>query len=798
MKVSLRWLADFIDLPTTDSEQLRTAFASLGHEVEGIDFLEADWSGVVVARVEEVRPHPNADKIRFCRVSTGGDPVDVVCGAWNFEAGAIVPYAVPGSILAGGFEIGAREIRGVLSQGMICSERELGLGDEHSGIMVLDADAPVGADFAGLVELPDVVFDLTITPNRPDAMSMVGIARELGAFFGVGHRIPEPILSTASGEPDITVSIEDPHGCGRFTARQIDGVRIGASPLWMRRRLRAAGVRPISNIVDVTNYVMLELGHPLHAFDATKIAGNHLIVRRAKAGETLITLDEVERTLAAEDLVICDANGPTSLAGTMGGAASEVDADSTSILLEAATWDPPTIMWMSRRHGLRSEASARFERGVDPNLPLDASARAAQLMLETGGGTLRGRAVDEHPVVVEPWTLQLHTSDVERTLGQGFSQEEVAGYLQAVGLTVEGDEALSVVVPTFRPDLTRPIDLVEEVARLRGYDWFEETLPTGPAGGLTHAQRRVRQLRDALCGAGLSQAVNLSFLGAEDLDAFAYPPEHEGRLVVRVKNPLRQEESALRTSLLPGLLRSLRYNVSHGHPAPALFETGKVFFDRPAPDDPRVPDQPDRLGFAIAGSLGAGGVDGGARPTDVYTATAVVRLAFNSLGLAPGFRPVAAPGFHPGRCAEVVLAGTAVGLVGEIHPHTAQAYELEGRVAAGEIELDPVLAGVAPRQAEPPSTFPPSEFDLAFLVDSSVPAAALLAATVGAGGGLVESAAVFDEFSGEGISAGKRSVAIRYVLRASDRTLTNEEVAPIRRAMSAAASELGAELRGQI
>ncbi len=798
MRVSLRWLSDFIDLPTDDPDDLRAAFASLGHEVEGVERWLADWSGVVIARVEEVLPHPNADKVRFCRVQAGGDLIEVVCGAWNFEAGALVPFAMPGAVLAGGFEIGTRTIRGVVSNGMICSERELGLGDEHGGILVLEPDAPIGADFAEQVELPDVIFDLALTPNRPDAMSMLGIARDLSAFFGVPYRFPTLNLASVPGQPSVSVEIEDTEGCGRFTLRQIDGVSLAPSPLWMKRRLRAAGVRPVSNVVDVTNYVMVELGHPLHAFDADKISGSRLLVRRATDGERITTLDDVERKLVPDDLVICDDQGPTSLAGTMGGAGSEVDETSTSILLEAASWDPPTIMRMSRRHALRSEASARFERGVDPNLPLEASARAAGLMLAIAGGTLRKDAVDEHPVVVGPIVIELSRAEVARTLGSGFSTADIGGYLESIGMGVEGEEPLTVTVPTYRPDITRPIDLVEEIARLRSMDWFAETLPTGPAGGLSIEQRRERQARESLLGAGLTQAVNLSFMGGDDLDAFAYPADHEARLVVKVRNPLHQEEATLRTSLLPGLLRSLRYNLSHGLAGAALFETGRVFFDRASGNYPSVPDQPVRLGFAIAGPLGAGGMDAGPRDTDFYTASAVARVVLSRLSLAGEFRPASEPGFHPGRCAQVIIGGVPIGFVGEIHPKTADAYELPGPIAAGEFELAALAASQGPRQAQGPSTYPRSEFDLAFLVASEVAAADLVDATVAASGGLVESATVFDEFSGPPIDDGFKSIAIRYVLRAADRTLTNEEVAPVRRNMSAAATALGAELRGQI
>lgn len=797
MKVSLNWLSDYIELPTRDPGRIREAFEWLGHEVEGVDVIDAGWTDVVVAEVTKIEPHPNADKVRLCQVVFDDDrsPVDVVCGAWNFEVGAIVPFAKPGAVLPGDFRIGSREIRGVTSNGMICSEKELELGESHAGILVLDGDAPVGEDFAEYVDLPDVVFDLAITPNRPDAMSLRGIARELAAFFDVPWSMPEPVLDEEPGEPSTTVEIEDPSGCLRFTGREIRGVEIGPSPFWMRQRLRMAGMRPISNAVDVTNYVMLELGHPLHAFDADRIAGDHLVVRRANEGETLITLDDIERTLSSDDLVICDADGPASLAGTMGGATSEVHEGTERVFLEAATWDPPTIMWMSRRHGLRSEASARFERGVDPNLPLYASARATQLLCEMTGARVLEGVVDEVAVEVEPASIELALSDVTRTLGQGFTTGQVASYLRSIGLTVDDGDPLRVTVPTFRPDLERPIDLVEEVARLHGFDSFDETIPRGSAGRLTPEQRRTRSIRSTLAGAGLSEAVHLSFMAVEDLDRLAFPSHHEARSVVRVRNPLRDEEGVLRTTLLPGLLGSLRYNASHGLGSGALFEIGRVFFAHVDPDRPGIPDQPTRLGFAMFGQGGGTDLTGSGRAIDAFTATGLVRLLADVLDIDQlELKAADAPGFHPGRCAEVRIGGHGIGHVGEIHPSTSGEYDLPGRVAAAELDLAPLVEPREPHQLVTPSVFPPTEFDLAFVVDDEVSADALLTVTREAAPNLVESAAVFDEY--RGFSDDQKSLAIRYVLRAADRTLSNEEVAPIRAAMVDAASTIGAELRG--
>ena len=794
MKISLDWLLEFVDLPTKDPQELSAALWALGHEVDGVVELRADWTGVRIARVVTAQAHPNADKVRLCAVSTGGEPIQVVCGAWNFDAGAVVAFAEPGAVLAGGFEIGSREIRGVTSHGMICSENELGLGEDHAGILVLEPDAPVGAEFADWVALPDVVFDLSITPNRPDAMSVLGIARDLAAYYGVGLRMPSADVSTTPGVPRVTVQIEDPTGCFRFATRESRGVRVGPSPFWMRHRLRISGFRPISTAVDVTNYVMLELGQPLHAFDVDRIAGDRLTVRRAMPGETVTTLDGVDRELTVEDLVICDESGPTSLAGTMGGAASEVNEATSQILLEAASWDPPTVMWMSRRHGLRSEASARFERGVDRELPPIALTRAVSLLQAIGGGDVVETMGDVIAVPFERPVIELAVAEVERILGPGFDGPRIGSLLEAIGMKVRGEDPLLVTVPGYRPDVERPIDLIEEVARLHGYDRFEATVPTGRGGGWTPAQRRMRRLRETLVGLGLSQATHLSFIGMDDLEAFGYATTHEARRVVIVKNPLREEQAILRTTLLPGLLASARYNLSHGAQGVGLFETGKVFFDRPDADDSRIPDQPDRLGFVIVGGHGGSEMDRPARPADAFTATGVWRTLARSLGIPVELVAANPPGYHPGRASEVRVDGRAVGFVGELHPAVADHYELPGRVAVGEIDVSPLTAVRPSRGFVTPSTYPPAEFDLAFACEPGLAAATLVAATSSAAGELMESARVFDEYTGLG--GGRKSLAIRYVLRAPDRTLTNEEVAPIRQAMIDAAAALGAELRG--
>ena len=796
MRVSLQWLQDYIDLPTTDRGELSRAFDMLGHAVEDVEEITTGWTDVVVGRVVRIEAHPNADAVRVTHVDLGdGDLQQIICGAWNFDEGAVVPVAVPGAVLPGGFEIGTRAIRGVESHGMICSERELGLGELHEGIMVLDPATPLGVPFETTLELPDVVYELEITNNRPDVMGMIGVARELAAWFDVEYRAPDLSLVTVPGKPATAVTVSAPDGCNRFVARELIDVEVGPSPLWIRERLRKAGIRAISNVVDVSNYVMLEMGHPLHAFDAAQIAGDTLEVRWAVDGETLVTLDDVERKLIAQDLVIVDAEGPTSLAAVMGGARSEVSDTTTRVLMEAASWNPATVMYTSRRHDLRSEASSRFERGVDPNLAPDADDRACKLLAEISGASILDGAIDVIVNPAEPWTVVLPISDAQRILDDRFTPEWSAALLRRLDLDVVahgGD--LVVTVPTYRRDLTRPADLIEELARLADYDTFAATLPTGPAGGLTPEQARVRRVHDLLRGQGLYQAMNLPFVGADDLVAFGVVDgagDPEG--VVTVRNPLRDDLAMLRQSLLPGLLKNLRDNRNRGSEQVGLFETARVFFASPWQDDPRVPDQPLRLGIAITGPFGISHLGSRPEDADASTAFAVVSALAAALGVAVERRPASPSGFHPTRSAELMVDGNVIGVAGELHPAVAELYELAGRVAIVELDLAQLVALQPNAQMAPVSTFPHVDFDLSFEVAADLAAADLISSTT-AVSPLIERARVFDDYRDP--DTGLRAVAFRYRLRAQDRTLSGDEVAAERRKMIERAAELGATLRG--
>lgn len=795
MRVSLNWLKEYIDLPTEDHAELARAFDMLGHAVEDVVYYKAGWTEVYIGRVLRIEEHPNADSVRVTYVDLGdGREQQIICGAWNFEAGAVVPVAIPGAVLPGDFKIGTRSIRGVESHGMICSERELGLGEVHEGIMVLEDDAPLGVPFESILELPDVVFDLEITNNRPDVMGMVGVARELAAWFDTDFRYPDLELRTESGHPRLEVTISAPDGCNRFVAREMRDVAIGPAPLWMRERLRKAGVRAISNIVDVSNYVMLEMGHPIHTFDADAIVGDRLDVRWARRGETLTTLDGVERRLDGQDLVIVDDQGPTSLAAVMGGARSEVIETTDRVIVEAASWDPPTVMYTSRRHDLRSEASARFERGVDPNLAPDANARVCRILQEIAAGVILETVIDVNSNPVKPWHIELEERDVTRLLGTDFDLSRSAALLRRLRLPVEHSERLSVTIPTYRGDLTRPADLVEEIARLADYDTFPATIPTGPAGGLLPEQQRTRLLHNILRGAGLTQALNLPFVSERELAAFSNRASN-GHVpdVVSVRNPLREDQSKLRQSLLPGLLRNLRENRGRGLDGVALFETGRVFFAHPWGVDGRVPEQPVRLAAAVVGPWQGRGLGRTGIRADATTALALVKLLSDGLGVQISRSQAQHAGLHPTRTAALVMGELTVGYAGELHPDVAEEFELGGRVAVLELDVGPVTAPRPMVQMTPLSTYPHVDFDLSFEVAPDTPAAGLASATAGTSK-LVESASIFDDYRTE---RGERAIAIRYRLRANDRTLDAGEIAVVRQGMIDEAASRGVKLRGE-
>jgi phenylalanyl-tRNA synthetase beta chain len=786
LRAPLSWIREFTPLDASPAD-IADALNQLGLEVDAVDAPGAEINGVVVARILHVVPHPDADKIRLADITFGdGRETRVVCGAPNIEPGMVVPFATVGARLPGDFVITKRKIRGVVSEGMLCSSRELGLGDDHDGILVLADDAPLGVDVRTVLGLDDIVFDLSITPNRPDAMGIVGIARDLAAHFGLPFAAAVPEAEPSLDQlGDVRVVVEAEDRCPRFVAR-IAGVTMGTSPEWMQRRLRLAGMRPISNVVDVTNYILLERCRPLHAFDLGRLGGRGIVVRLAEPDEHMTTLDGVERVLSPHDLLICDAHrSPQAIAGIMGGRDGEVDDTTTEVLIESAYFEPSGISRSSKRLGIRSEASARFERGIDPNGTADGANLAIALLEQIADGRAVAGAIDCYPTPIERPKISVRTARINKILGTHLDADTVRDLLRPLDIDIAGyDDDFVVACPTHRPDLTREIDIVEEVARRVGLQNIERTVASAPAGSvgrLTAEQRDRRLIADTLVGAGLCEGMTMPLIAPSDLERVGLAAAG----VVEVTNPLRSEESLLRTSLRPGLLGAIAGNAARGEPEVALFELGTVF-GRPLPGNV-LPNERVMVAGASAG-----------REVTVGDAVDLVRSIEAALRLEPlALAADALDGLHPGRGARVLSDVGVVGVVGQIAPAIAAAHGVEP-VVWFELDVGALLASArrSPR-FRPVSTYPPVNIDLAFVLADAVPAADVAATIQRSAGELLERCALFDEFRSDAFGEGRRSLAFALRFRAIDRTLTDLDVAPLRQtAIDAVITAHDATLRG--
>jgi phenylalanyl-tRNA synthetase beta chain len=824
VRIGVSWLREYVDV-CAQPAALEQALVRMGLEVEEIVDLRSTVDGpLVVGRVLEVERLTQFKKpVSWCQVDVGEDtPRGIVCGAPNVDSGQLVVVALPGSVLPGDFRIAARKTYDHISDGMICSARELGLGEDHSGIMVLAESAGVGPgdDARPLLGLDDIVVDLEITPDRGYALSVRGIARELSHAFGVPLRDPAAIEAPgATAESPHPVTVDDPIGCDRFAARLVRGIDPATpTPEWMRQRLTTAGVRSISLAVDITNYVMLELGQPMHAFDPDRVSGP-LLVRRARPGERLTTLDGVDRALDPEDMVICDDTGPISLAAVMGGENSEMQPGSVNVLFEAAHWDPVMVSRTARRHRLLSEAAKRWERGVDPQLPLVALQRAVTLMTEYGGGDLDPRILDLD-AVAPPVPVTMSAAQPGRLVGVSYPAKRVVELLTAIGCTLSGTKELTVTPPTWRPDLTQPADLIEEVVRLDGYDKVPSVLPQAPAGnGLTPTQRRRRTVGRALAEAGYVEALAYPFVSPTALDNLRLPDGDPRRVAVRLANPLSEEQPLLRTTLLPPLLDTLARNLGRGQRDAALYEVGLVFHPRveasPPPVvgvagrpsdvdivalDAAIPDQPWHVAVVLAGDMEPAGWWGPGRPAGWADAVAAARIVLMESGASLAgdvtIRPAAVAPWHPGRCAEILVDGVVAGYAGELHPAVCAAWGLPKRVSAMELNLDALpLPGVVP--APRFANYPPALLDVALVVDAGTPAGEVQAALEEGAGPLLEAVRLFDVYTSEQLGEGRKSLAYKLTFRAPDRTLTGEEAIAARdAAVATAADRVGATLRG--
>jgi phenylalanyl-tRNA synthetase beta chain len=804
MKVSLRWLKDYVDIDI-DPRDLADRLTMAGLEVDAVEEYTPAFTGVVTAKILSMKPHPGADKLHLLEVTTGGQALPIVCGAQNMKAGDVVALATVGATIPGGYVIKSSKIRGEASEGMLCSEDELGIGPDASGIMILPEDTPLGVNLIDVLELRDTVLDIGITPNRADCLSMIGIAREAAVLCGKKLRYPRITFKESSEDIHKLTSVEilDPDFCPRYTARMVKGVRILPSPKWMRLRLEAVGLRAINNVVDVTNFVMMELGQPLHAFDFRFLEEGRIVVRRSREGEPFVSLDGKTRNLNAETLMICDGRKPVAIAGIMGGENSEVKDDTETVLLESAYFNPSTIRRGARFLGMGTDAAFRFERGIDPQGVVRALDRAAQLIADLSGGTVCKGHIDTYPkkvAVSGPITLRMKR--VGDILGTPVKTSEAKSIFKGLEMNVkaEGTGVLSVTPPTFRVDLWREIDLIEEIARIHGFDKIPVTIPAIPAPGDIHDRKREFEsaVRTALTGQGFTEVLNFSFISPQSADVLGLPEQDEHRRFVRIANPLTEEQAVMRTTLLPGLLETMRRNVNAGSPDLKLFELGKIFTARAEGELPR---EVDKLALLLTGSrygenwnfqgIGADFYDLKGALENLATCLRVADLCFVA--------DPAIPYLHPGRAARVLIGSREIGCLGELHPDVLGRMDLRNPAFVLEIETEPLsgLKELAICYREY-SRFPSMGRDVAFVVRMEVEAGRLLSLVREAKEELLETVDVFDVYSGKGIPDGMKSIGLRFTYRSPSKTLTDDETGQVHgRMVKRIMESTGARIRGE-
>jgi phenylalanyl-tRNA synthetase beta chain len=829
--VPYSWLREYCD-PGIGPQQLAERLAMTGTEVERVTAVgPPSAEGFVVGKVLSAAPHPDADRLRVCTVDAGDGERTIVCGAPNVAAGQLVPVALPGATMPGGQRLGKAKLRGVESEGMILSAAELEVGEGAEGILVLDGDAAPGLPLAEVLPIAEQVLELEVTPNRADCFGIYGVAREVHAITAAPLS-PAPWQEEAPAEGEgkaedyASVSVEVPELCPRFTARVFTDVTIAPSPPWLQARLSAAGQRPINNVVDITNYVMLLTAQPLHAFDLDKVPEGALTIRAAGDGEKMTTLDGVERTLDAETVLVCDRNGPSGIAGIMGGQASEVSEETTRVLLEVANWNGTNILRSSRMLGLRSEASSRFEKQLHPELCMRAQRIASRLMVELCGARLVPGTIDAAAEIPAPHRVTLRSARVEGLLGMRIAQDDQASYLGRLGFAVEeqGDDLDVEVPPDRHHDVTREVDLIEEVARVHGLgEHLPTTLPAGAeqVGGLSREQRLRRRCEDALRDLGFDEAVGWSFTDPDETARLRIPEDDPRARPVTIGNPLSEEQSVMRTSVLGSLLDVAQRNLARGVDRVALFESGRAYLQGPQADGQveqteggEMPDgegplagrfsgnraapvlERHRIACLAVGPLVAKSWREGGETSDFFALKGVLEALGEQLGAELVFEPAAEPFLHPGRAAAVHAGGVVAGWIGELHPLVCRAWDIEAAVAF-EAEAAPLIAAASAGEEtyEDVTTYPAVYQDLAVVVPTEVATADLRSAILAGGGELLRSAAVFDLYEGEQLGEGHKSLALRLEFRAADRTLTDEEVSVQRASIEAELAKLGGSLR---
>ncbi|OQY59878.1 MAG: phenylalanine--tRNA ligase subunit beta [Desulfobacteraceae bacterium 4572_88] len=795
MKVSLSWLRDYVPIEMAVND-LADALTMVGLEVEVVSDRYAYLDTVKVARVVSVRPHPNADKLKICDVDTGAGQVAVVCGAPNVSEGMLAPLATPGTVFPDGSVLQKSVIRGEASEGMLCSEAELVLGSDKSGIMSLDPGLTAGEPLAKALGLSDAMFEIGLTPNRPDCLSVIGIAREVAAIQGTHVKypdssLPEPSPGTEHISEMSSVTIESPDHCPRYAARLLEGVAVGPSPFWLRDRLMSVELRPINNLVDITNFVMMETGQPLHAFDFDQLAEHRIVVRTAEEGEPFTTLDEKERKLSSHMLMICDGEKPVAVGGVMGGLNSEIEDSTTKVLIESAYFSPTSIRKTSKKLGLNTDASHRFERGVDPRGTVMALDRAAQLMAELGGGKLAEGLIDEHPRPSSEKTISLSASDTNRVLGTSLDQEEMARLLTSVEFTVEkaDEDTLNVTLPSYRVDVFRPEDLMEEVARLSGYQNIPITFPALPSEARTLSRPLAMRdrMRRMMIGFGFTEAINYSFMSRESCDRLRLGTDDSRRKMLDILNPLTEDQAVMRTSLIPGMIETMHRNIARQNKNLRLFEVGQTFVSK---GQTVQPDETEMFVGLWTGTRGDASWHSKETACDFYDIKGLVQGLLEGLRIQDvkftRIQENAFPYMKPGYTAQIFIPpaqgdeAKVLGQVGEIHPEVLRNFDLEQAAFVFELNMA-VISPLIPdtKQFRKIPKYPAVPRDITLIVDQHVEAEEILARVRNTGEVLVEDLHLFDVYEGSPIPEGHKSISFRIIYRSLHETLEDETVSRI-------------------
>jgi len=790
VQVSLNWLKEYVDIDISP-EKLADRLTNAGIAVEHVEYLNKGIENVVVAQVLEANKHPNAEKLSLCQVTTDGvNRFQVVCGAPNVRAGQKVPFAMVGAVLPGNFKIKKAKLRGTESQGMICSAQELGLNEENltpeqkEGILVLDGNISLGKNIIDVLGLDDCILHFDLTPNLSHCLSVINIAREIAAICDKEIKLPEvKLVETDESIDNIAeIEVDAPEFCPRYVARVVKGVEIKPSPQWLQHKLRCAGIRPINNIVDITNYVLLEMGQPLHAFDFKYLTEGKIIVRKAYQQEKIKTLDEVERELTEEMLLITDPTKPVAIAGVMGGANSEVTAETTTILIESAYFNPTSIRRTSTTLGLRSEASIRFEKGINIETVVDAANRAAQLIQDLAGGRILKGVIDNYSCPQERTVIELEMEKVDKVLGTNIDNKQIKNLLKGLNFKIinENQGSITVEVPPYRPDVTIAEDLIEEVARIYGYNNIPTTLPYGATskGQKTDEQRLRDKIINTLAARGLNEIINFSFINKENFDKLLFPAEDVRRKAIPVLNPLSEEQGIMRTSLLPGMLEALRRNVNRRNENLGLFELGKIYLPQGFPAIKELPVEKWTLGLALRGNLASDWQEKG-KTVDFYYLKGIVENLLTKLKINNvSFKSCQDnPSYHPGRTASIFIENQLLGIPGELHPEVAENYDLTGRNYVAELDVELLLniAGARAVFKQLPK-FPAVSRDLAVVVNEEIFAADILKTIKEQGGVLLVDTEIFDVYKGNQIPEGHKSIAFALTFQAKDRTLTDKEI----------------------